>query len=59
MKMEQEDLDAINSYMEKNGNVTVCPAGERTDPDLIGHVWTRGKPGRPPANAPQQPTEEE
>lgn len=59
MKLDQDDLDAIAAYTAAKGNVTVCPPGERTDPELIGHVWTRGKPGRPPANAPVQTPEEE
>lgn len=51
MAMSKEDRDAIEQYMKDKGDVTVCPAGERTDPDLIGHVWTKSKAGRPPASA--------
>jgi hypothetical protein len=51
MKIDQDELDAIAAYMKTNGDVTICPAGEVTDPELIGHVWTKNKAGRPPAAA--------
>ena len=56
-KIDQAELDAIEVYMKHNGNVTVCPAGEATDPALISHVWTKNKAGRPPAAA-RKPNEE-
>jgi hypothetical protein len=50
-KEAQETQAAIDAYIADGGKVTVCPAGERTDPDLIANVWTKNKPGRPPAAA--------
>jgi len=51
MKTDQEEIDAIEEYLSGGGKVTVCPAGERTDPELIGNSWTKKKGGRPPAAA--------
>jgi hypothetical protein len=57
MKLDQDELDAIAAYLKNDGSVTVCPAGEVTDPELISHVWTKNKAGRPPAAA-RKPDEE-
>ena len=47
-----EEKAAIEQYLKDGGKVTVCPAGERTDPELIGNIWTR-KPGPKPSTKPK------
>jgi len=43
-EVTEEDKKIMDEWLSKGNKVTVCPAGERTDPDLISHVWKRGRP---------------
>lgn len=43
---EQAENDlAVAEYMKQGGKVTVCPPGERSDPDTITNQWGRKKSG--------------
>jgi len=41
-----QEQKAVDEWLEKN-NVTVCNAGEKTDPEDIEYTFKVGKRGRP------------
>lgn len=53
-QLEKEEEDRlIAEYLANGGKVTVFPAGERTDPELIGNVWSR-KPAKKAVDKPKK-----
>ena len=43
-EISKEQQAAIDEYFAKGGTVTVCPKGERSDPNVIGlGQWGRKK----------------
>lgn len=43
-QVTDDDKKSIEEWLAKGNEITICPPGERTDSDLIGHVWKRGRP---------------
>ena len=40
-----ENDEAVAEYLEQGGKITVCPAGERSDPEVTANPWRRKKAG--------------
>tara|TARA_X000000950_G_C13509365_1_gene495102 strand:- start:131 stop:289 length:159 start_codon:yes stop_codon:yes gene_type:complete len=43
-----EDKKLIKEWLAKGNKITICPPGQKSDPDKIKNVWVR-RQGRPKA----------
>lgn len=40
---DEENQKAIDKYLDEGGEVTVFPAGERSDPEVLVSPWNKRK----------------